>query len=323
MVKPRVSIIILNRNGEKYLNRTLTKVIGLKYQSKEIIVIDNKSSDNSKEIVSRFSNITLIESGVTKKNTGVNMGIKSCFGELILLLDNDIEINDMELLDKLLKYYYNENSIGFISPVLLEDKKDTTHYYQGPIGWTGVKRIKLLNHDQLNNTKEQLYRTQFILAGAIFFEKKVWNHLKGYDDSFPFNMDDYDISIRAHIMGYKNYMFLNHPLSLHLGSGTELSNKYFRWRFDYLLAGQIIANLKNYSLPYMFLFMCTSLIRVLLVTIKQTVIRRDFLLLFTYIKSLFIAFKNIPNALHLRKYIQSKRLNKDYSLINFKIKIKN
>ena len=47
---PLVSIIVNCYNGEKYLKKALQSILDQTYQNWEVILWDNKSSDNSKKI---------------------------------------------------------------------------------------------------------------------------------------------------------------------------------------------------------------------------------------------------------------------------------
>ncbi len=88
-----VSIIITNFNYSKYLNRAIRSAFIQKYPEGkyEIIVVDDSSSDWSKEIINSYGNF--IRPIYLKKNTGLaaarNIGIKSSKGKFILFLDAD------------------------------------------------------------------------------------------------------------------------------------------------------------------------------------------------------------------------------------------
>ncbi len=52
--KPQVSVIVINYNNSKYLNRCLNSLISQKYKSYEIILVDDNSADDSIEVAKRF-----------------------------------------------------------------------------------------------------------------------------------------------------------------------------------------------------------------------------------------------------------------------------
>jgi glycosyltransferase involved in cell wall biosynthesis len=59
--KPLVSIVIPVHNGEKYIKESINSCINQTYPTLEIIVVDDKSTDNTLEILKEYSNqITVI-----------------------------------------------------------------------------------------------------------------------------------------------------------------------------------------------------------------------------------------------------------------------
>ena len=51
---PKVSVIIVNYNNAKYLNNCISSVLNQSYKNKEIIVVDDRSKDNSLEVLKKF-----------------------------------------------------------------------------------------------------------------------------------------------------------------------------------------------------------------------------------------------------------------------------
>ena len=52
--KPLASIIIVNYNNAKYLEKSLNSTIKQSYKNKEIIVVDDISNDNSSKILEKY-----------------------------------------------------------------------------------------------------------------------------------------------------------------------------------------------------------------------------------------------------------------------------
>jgi glycosyltransferase involved in cell wall biosynthesis len=87
--KPLVSVIIPTYNRADLLNRAIKSVLNQTYTNYEIIIIDNHSTDHTKEIISKY-NVKFIEinnSGIIAKSR--NLGIKNSSGEYIAFLDSD------------------------------------------------------------------------------------------------------------------------------------------------------------------------------------------------------------------------------------------
>lgn len=94
MTDTLVSIIIPLYNAEEFILFTLESVINQSYRNKEIIVVNDGSTDNSLSVISQYNNRIRI---ITQKNSGVsaarNNGLVNCKGDYVLFLDADDIIN--------------------------------------------------------------------------------------------------------------------------------------------------------------------------------------------------------------------------------------
>ena len=68
MKKKKVSILITNFNKEKFLDECIQSCLNQNYENLEIIIIDNLSTDNSLNIIEKYSNKLLIK---TKKRNSI------------------------------------------------------------------------------------------------------------------------------------------------------------------------------------------------------------------------------------------------------------
>ena len=92
----KISIIIPCFNEEKTIEILLNKVLKYSDYEKEIIVIDDCSTDNSREIIKKMSEENLsIKSFFLSKNLGkggaLNKGFKEATGDIVLIQDADLE----------------------------------------------------------------------------------------------------------------------------------------------------------------------------------------------------------------------------------------
>ena len=79
----KVSIIVRTKNEERWIGHCLKSIYEQNYPSFEVIIVDNKSTDNTLEIAKRFpiKKIIKIEKFIPGK--AINMGIKASCGDLI------------------------------------------------------------------------------------------------------------------------------------------------------------------------------------------------------------------------------------------------
>lgn len=98
-MKYKISVIIPVFNGEKYLERSLNSLINqtIGFENLEIIMVDDVSTDSSRDIMNNYSNkFSNIKSFFSKENHGYpgfgrNVGIKNSQGKYIMFMDNDDE----------------------------------------------------------------------------------------------------------------------------------------------------------------------------------------------------------------------------------------
>lgn len=104
------SFILPTYNMEKYLSNCLNSILNQTCDDFEVLIIDDGSTDASKEIATRYAKIDKRIKVLSFENGGLsvarNRGIKAASGDYILLVDPDDTI-EPELLEKLLPYVKN------------------------------------------------------------------------------------------------------------------------------------------------------------------------------------------------------------------------
>lgn len=87
----KISVITIAYNSGKTIGRTIESVIGQEYPNKEYLIIDGKSTDNTMDIVNRYSD--RIDFILSEKDKGIsdafNKGIRNATGDLVVLINSD------------------------------------------------------------------------------------------------------------------------------------------------------------------------------------------------------------------------------------------
>ncbi|MFC1997545.1 glycosyltransferase family 2 protein [Chloroflexota bacterium] len=114
MSAPLVSIIIPTYNHQDYVGEAIQSVLAQSYQNYEIIVIDDGSQDNTREVVEKFGDLI---SYIWQENKGLsgarNTGIKYSTGKYISLLDSD-DMFEPDFLDILIQILEEKNNIDAV-----------------------------------------------------------------------------------------------------------------------------------------------------------------------------------------------------------------
>ena len=110
MLKKKVTIIIPVFNEKNYINKIISRVKNNINFEKQIIVIDDCSSDGTREIIKKIKNIDKII--FHKKNLGKGAAIKSAIpyikGNIVAIQDADLEYNPIDL-NKLIDVMVSKN----------------------------------------------------------------------------------------------------------------------------------------------------------------------------------------------------------------------
>jgi len=183
------TIIITNYNKGKFLSRCIRSCIKQSVNFYEIIVVNDASTDNSREIIEGFGNKVIPI--YLKKNVGVaeasNIGIKKALGSFIIRVDADD--------------YINENTLLFMSEILLANL-DIGFVYSDH--FVVNDREEKINRVQLN-TIDKLYRH----GAGIMFRKSNLEAIGLYNTDF-INAEDHDLLTR-YLKNFDGY-YLKLPL---------------------------------------------------------------------------------------------------------------
>lgn len=91
--KPKVSVIMTVYNKSKHLNQSILSILNQSYKNLELIIVEDCSTDNSKEILSSYTNNNKVKIIYNNKNIGCyasrNVALNNSTGDLIAFQDAD------------------------------------------------------------------------------------------------------------------------------------------------------------------------------------------------------------------------------------------
>ena len=114
-MKKTLTIVIPAFNEAQYIPNLVKKISGVdlsKYDiSKEIVLVDDGSTDNTKRIVKKFKKIKYIKQTNQGKGKAVQKGIKKAKGSIVLVQDADLEYDPRDY-SKLIKPFLTKKKIA-------------------------------------------------------------------------------------------------------------------------------------------------------------------------------------------------------------------
>ena len=129
----KVSIIVPIYNASEYLTRSIESILNQSYENIEVILIDDASTDNSKEIIKKYAlKDSRIKPIYSEVNQGVsrtrNMGLKILSGDYVMFIDSDdyiIKDAIKIMVEKAIKY--DSDLLDSYHLIIYNDKKFLEH----------------------------------------------------------------------------------------------------------------------------------------------------------------------------------------------------
>jgi glycosyltransferase involved in cell wall biosynthesis len=203
-----ISVVIPLFNGARFIVEALDSVFSQTLKPREVIVVDDGSTDGGPDIVARYAemaDIILFHKQNGGQSSARNLGMKHATGDLIALLDQD-------------DAWYPTHLSELVKPFFESRPR--------PLGWaySNMDEVdadgEVVAHSVLANTScghpktslvECLRQDLFILPSATLISRQAVNAVGGFDERLSGYEDD-DLFVRLFRAGYDN-AYIDQPLS--------------------------------------------------------------------------------------------------------------
>ena len=226
---PFVSIIVPVYNEAKVLSKSLQSLLNLNYKSYEIIIVNDGSTDNTKEIAETFVGyqqgkynpikISLINKENGGKATALNAGIKYSNAEFVLCMDGDSQLSQDSL--KRAVRHFKDNKIGAVAGnVKVLNRKRFL---------TDLQALEYIEGLNMARSAQSYVRAVNIIPGPIGLFRKSAIIEAGFYSSDTF-AEDADLTLKILAKGWKIYYepraisFTEAPASF-----QQLLKQRYRW----------------------------------------------------------------------------------------------
>lgn len=173
----QVSVIVPTYNSSKFLEVCLESIKQQTYTNIELIVVDNNSIDDTKEIAKKYTD-KVFNKG-PERSAQRNYGVEQSQGEYIAIIDSDMQLSE-KVIEKAVAKIQADNAIGIIIP---EESF-------GVGFWAQCKKLE-----------RSFYVGISWMEAARFFRKDAYIQTGGYDENMV-SGEDWDLSQRVKRLGY-------------------------------------------------------------------------------------------------------------------------
>lgn len=215
---PTIDVVIPARDRWDLTERCL-RLLRVQTAAHRVIVVDNASSDGTPEkIRESFSEVSLVETGGNLGfSIACNRGVAAGSGEVIVLLNNDVECRP-DFLELLVRPLQDDRSLGTVAALLVEPREQTIDSV-GLAADPTLASFPRLRGRAVAEANE----ARPVLAGpagaAGAYRRVAWEAVGGLDEHVAFYGEDLDLALRLRGAGWRATAAPD-AIGVHVGSAT-------------------------------------------------------------------------------------------------------
>lgn len=213
MSQTLVSVVVPVYNGAEYLEKTVESILAQDYQNIELILVDDGSKDDSKQLITKLAKLELRIKPFFNTNGGVayarNFGIKQSQGDFIAFCDQD----DLWLPTKLSKQIplFDNDNVGLVYCGAIADyvlyEKQSKPSFEGK---------------QKGHVFEHLVQLNMLTCCTAVARKKYLSQVDGFDDDRALmGVDDWHLWLKLAMVC--EFDFVAEHLAVHVFHGDNYS----------------------------------------------------------------------------------------------------
>jgi len=315
-----ISIIIPHWNGIDVLSECLDSVKQSSYSKKEIIVVDNASTDGSQDwIKNNHPDIILVENDQNEGYAGgCNRGVSFAKGDWLLFLNNDTT-QEPDWLNHLTKAVEDQDDVSAIQPKIRNYyEKNLFDYAGGAGGHLDIfcypfarGRIFLEQEEdkgQYDNPSEIFWTS----GTAMMVRKNDFNEASGFDETFFAHQEEIDLCWRLHLMG-KKVMVEPKSIVYHKNAVSLPMQSFYKYYLNH--RNSIFMMVTNYHLS-LTLYLLPIRFALELVTMVYALVKRDMNHFGAVLKSLGWLLTHPHKIYKKRQLVKKIRKRNDKEILN-------
>lgn len=215
-----VSVVIPNWNGRHWLEPCLAGLAAQSEPPREVIVVDNGSTDGSIELLaSHHTDVRVVALG---SNTGfahaANVGAREARGEFVALINTDVVLAD-DWLERMSRTLRSHPGAGSVACKMLEMRDSRRVYDAGDIlrrDGACEQRGRFRLDDGSWDEPGSVFGA---CAGAALYRRAAVMSVGGFDERYFAYLEDVDLALRLRLAGWS--CRYEPAVALHAGEGSS------------------------------------------------------------------------------------------------------
>lgn len=250
---PKVSIVLPNYNHGRYLNQRIQSLLSQTHTDFELIIVDDGSTDNSIEVIRKYTNDRRVRTKFYSENSGScyrrwNDGAQLAQGEYLLFAGAD-DYCHPTLLERLVEKLDKYPSVSLALSQSWEI--DSTGRRLGSCReWTDPLNSQRWAKDFIdkgqNECRYMLFLNTIPNASAVLMRREIFLEAGGFDLQFKLSAD---LMLYVKMLLVSDLAFVAEPLNYFRTHANTIRNKYIKdgtnigeW---YKIANYIVQNTPN------------------------------------------------------------------------------
>lgn len=186
-INPRVSIQMCTYNRAHYIEKAIKSVLSQTFTNWELLILDDASTDNTEEVISKYLNDIRIKYFKNESNLGIagnrNKGLNDSKGEYIAVLDSDDYWIDNLKLEKQVNFLDENPDYALVGTnmIIINEK--------------GVEIAKSNFETVYDKIKNKMLLRNQISQSTVMYRKNIALLLNGYSKNYSV-CDDYDLWLK-------------------------------------------------------------------------------------------------------------------------------
>lgn len=194
---PFISVVVPVLNREKTIGRCVESLLAMDYPDFEVIVIDNGSTDRTRDIISR-THVTMIVEDEGGAYAARNAGIRASRSEIVAFTDSDCTVNQ-DWLARIAQHYKDETVGGVGGHLVPERPANLVEEFLS----FGPLRIFRAGQTTVMKKKDRVFLSGALGSANMSYRREVLEEAEGFDPDFAVFCGAYDLCWRVQRAGHK------------------------------------------------------------------------------------------------------------------------